>query len=93
MEASSNWLDQSNTNGVAMEIPSRFSCGSMFRNANGDHISSFYFFIGEGNALATEFVGVIMAMDVAIDKNWDNILIGTNSLIVVKSLYNTNIIP
>lgn len=86
------WI-KGNTNDVAKGTPSLCACGSMFRNANGDHVGSFSFFVGKGNSLLTKFMGVIMAMEVEIDKNWDNIWIESNSINMVRALHNTNPVP
>ena len=54
--------------------------------------ASFPSSLGEGNALQVEFMGVIMAFEVAIDKNLDNIWIELDSITVVRALHNTNLV-
>lgn len=86
------WI-KGNTDDVAMGTHSLCACVPMFRYINGDHVGSFSYFIEDGNALIVEFIGAIMAMEVAIDKNLDNIWTETNSFIVARALYNTNLVP
>ncbi|CAI8616382.1 unnamed protein product [Vicia faba] len=66
------WI-KANFDGVAIRIPTQCVYGAMFHNSNGDHMGSFSFFIGADNSLLAKFMGAIMVMEVALDKNWDNL--------------------
>ncbi|XP_058734324.1 uncharacterized protein LOC131606055 [Vicia villosa] len=79
--------------GATIGTPKSCECGAIFRNSLGDHEGSFSFFIGNYTAWLAELLGVIMAMEIAIEKKWSNIWLETDSIIVARLVHNVNLVP
>jgi hypothetical protein len=57
-----------NIDGVA--INNTAACRGIFGNYNSDHLGSFSNFIGQGNALIVELIAAMLAIEIALEKNW-----------------------
>jgi ribonuclease HI len=63
------WDGTSNTDGASIGNPGPAACSGVFRNFKGELIGCFAQNLGVANALYAEFMGVILAIECAYDKN------------------------
>lgn len=63
-----NWI-KCNTDGAVLGNPGQAACAGIFRNINGESLGWFAANLGISNALYAEIMGVILAIEAAIDRN------------------------
>jgi ribonuclease HI len=73
-----NWL-KCNTDGIALGSPGQAACVGLFRNSHGEHIGCFNMNLGIFNALYDEIMGVILAIEFAVEKNRNHLWIESDS--------------
>lgn len=62
-------------------------------NLNNEHFGSFFDYIGIENALISEFIEAMLAMEIAFKNNWTHVCLESDSLLVVKAFFNNNLVP
>ncbi|XP_058770393.1 uncharacterized protein LOC131644024 [Vicia villosa] len=87
-----HWI-KCNTDGTSAGTPQIAACGGIFRDHAGNHLGSFSNRIGHGNAFVAELVGAILAIEIAKQKNWNNLWIETDSKLVVLAFSKPFIVP
>ncbi|MCH85615.1 ribonuclease H protein, partial [Trifolium medium] len=65
-----------NTDGTALGSPGHAACGGILRNHLGQNLGCFAANIGVANALYAELMGVILAIEIAYEKNWNYLWFG-----------------
>jgi ribonuclease HI len=82
-----------NTDGSSLGNPRLAACAGVFRNHKGEFIGGFAQKLGRDNALFAEIMGVILAIECASEKNWNQLWVECDSRLVVSAFKNPNIIP
>lgn len=60
-----------NIDGALAGTPPLADCGAISRNHNCDHLGSFACNLSQENTLLDELMGAILAMEHALNQNWD----------------------
>ncbi|XP_050876223.1 uncharacterized protein LOC127079916 [Lathyrus oleraceus] len=81
------WI-KCNIDNFDIGVPSFCSCGGIFRNDAANLMGSFVNFLGDGNVLLAELSVAMTAMEIARERKWNNLWIGSNSAIMVKAFTN-----
>lgn len=63
------WL-KGNIDGAAKGTPSLAACGGILRDSLANHIVSFSSFLGNEDSVFAEFFAIIMALEIAMEKNF-----------------------
>ncbi|GAU32064.1 hypothetical protein TSUD_214200 [Trifolium subterraneum] len=84
-----NWL-KCNIDGAAKGNPGLASCGGIFRNHEADMIYCFAEPLGTASAFQAELCGAMRAIEMAHNRNWKNIWLETDSVLVVLAFKNLN---
>lgn len=87
-----DWI-KCNSDGAAQGVPGVAACGGIFRNANVEHLGSYFTNIGPGNAFQAELIGAMLAIEVADIMNWSKLWLETDSKLVVQAFQNPNMVP
>ncbi|GAU15839.1 hypothetical protein TSUD_236550, partial [Trifolium subterraneum] len=87
-----NWI-KCNTDGASIGVPAMAACGGIFRNSRSDHLGSFAFNIGEGNAFLAELTGAMLAIEIAASKNWVYLWLESDSRLVVLAFSKPSMVP
>ncbi|XP_058776647.1 uncharacterized protein LOC131650967 [Vicia villosa] len=87
-----HWI-KCNTDGAASGEPQRAACGGIYRDHTGMHKGSFSKFLGPGNAFLAELFGAILAIEIARQKNWNNLWLETDSTLVVLAFSKPHMVP
>jgi len=87
-----SWI-KCNTDGVSLGSYGLAACGGIFRNWKGDSLGCFAYNIGVANAVYAEILGVILAIECAHQRNWINLWIETDSMLVTLALKSSHIVP
>ncbi|GAU47667.1 hypothetical protein TSUD_380210 [Trifolium subterraneum] len=74
-------------------VPAMAACGGIFRNSRSDHLGSFAFNIGEGNAFLAELTGAMLAIEIAASKNWIHLWLESDSRLVVLAFSKPSLVP
>jgi ribonuclease HI len=82
-----------NTDGSSLGNPGTAASGGIFRNHNGASLGCFACNIGIATAFFAEFLGIILAIEYAFDRNWLQLLIESDSQLAILAFKNPNIIP
>jgi ribonuclease HI len=82
-----------NTDGASIGNPGPAACSGIFRNFKGEFIGGFTQNLGIFNALYAEFMGVILAIEYAYDKNWNLLWVECDSKIVSMALKSPHVVP
>jgi ribonuclease HI len=82
-----NWL-KCNTDGASCGNPVNAACGGIFRNSHADFVYGFAEPLGESTAYIAELSGVIRAIEIAFQNQWNNLWIETDSSSVVATFQN-----
>ncbi|GAU51667.1 hypothetical protein TSUD_180940 [Trifolium subterraneum] len=69
------------------------ACGGIFRNSRSDHLGSFAFNIGEGNAFLAELTSAMLAIEIATSKNWVHLWLEYDSRLVVLAFSKPSMVP
>ncbi|GAU32136.1 hypothetical protein TSUD_218870 [Trifolium subterraneum] len=77
-----NWL-KCNIDGAAKGNPGLASCGGIFRNHVADMIYCFVEPLGTASTFQAELCRAMRAIEVAYSRNWKNIWLETDSVLVV----------
>jgi ribonuclease HI len=79
-----------NTDGASCGNPGNAACGGIFRNSDADFVYGFAEPLGESTAYIAELSGVIRAIEIAFQKQWNNLWIETDSSSVVATFQDRN---
>jgi ribonuclease HI len=79
-----NWL-KCNTDGASCGNPGNATCGGIFRNSAAEFVYGFAEPLGESTAYIAELSGVIRAIEIAYQNQWNNLWIETDSSCVVAA--------
>jgi len=90
--APKDWI-KCNSDGSAQGVPGLASCGGIYRNANAEHLGSFFFNIGVGSSFQVELIGAMLAIEIADSMNWRKFWLETDSKMVVQALQNPQMVP
>jgi hypothetical protein len=82
-----------NTDGTSVGNPGIAACAGIFRNNLGANLGCFAHYIGVANALYAEIMGIILAIECAVDRNWRQLWIESDSMLVISAFKNVSIIP
>lgn len=82
-----------NTDGSALGSPGQSSCAGIFRNNHGESLGCFAANLGISNSFYAELMGVILAVECAIDRNWNNLWIESDSKLANLAVKSPNIVP
>lgn len=85
------WI-KCNIDRLAKGSPMKSSCGVIFRNDSVGHMGSFCAYLNEGNFVLAEFLAVVIAVEKTMERNWTNLWIETNCILVVNVFTNTNLV-
>ena len=80
-----------NTDGAATS--GNAACGGIFRNSNSDFLGVFAINIGQTSALNAELIGAMVAIELAHLKNWYNLWLETDSLLLFLAFKSPKIVP
>jgi ribonuclease HI len=88
----SGWV-KCNIDGSSLGNPGIATTAGIFRNHNGASLGCFASNIGNATAFFAEFLGIILAIECAFDKNWLHLWIESDSQLAILAFKNPNIIP
>jgi len=69
------------------------ACGGMFRNADADFLGAFSVNLGVSTALHFELIAAMVAIEIAHVKNWQNLWLETDSMLVLLAFKSAKIVP
>jgi len=78
-----NWI-KCNTDGTALGAPSLSACAAISRNNLGQCIGCFADNTGNSNAFFVEIMGIILAIEHASEKGWNNLRIESDSVLATS---------
>jgi ribonuclease HI len=87
MPPSLNWI-KCNTDGASSGNPGLASCGGVFRDHNADFLLAFAEPLGIASSYFAELSGVIKAIEIAFDNQWNNLWLETDSMLVINAFKN-----
>jgi len=87
-----NWV-KCNTDGAAHGNPGLPACGGIFRNSDSDFLGAFSINLGVTSALNSELIGAMVAIKIAHVKEWHNLWLETDSMLVFLAFKSSKIIP
>jgi hypothetical protein len=87
-----NWM-KCNTDGTALGSPGQVSCVGLFMNSHEEHIGCFTMNLGIVNALYVEIMGVILAIEFVVQKNWNHLWIESDSRLACMAFKSPLIFP
>jgi hypothetical protein len=79
--------------GVSVGVPGTAVSGGIFRNFKADHLSSFAFNIGGGNAFLAKLTGAMLAIEIAASKNRSYPCLEFDFKLVIKAFTNPVMVP
>jgi len=82
-----------NTNGALTKNPNRASCGGVFRDHNSIFVGAFAQNLNTNSAFNAELLGIITAINIAVENNWMSIWLETDSQLAVLAFKNLNMVP
>ena len=82
-----------NTDGASLGNPGQAACVGIFRNRNGEGIGCFAVNLGLANAFYAELMGIILAVECAVNRNWSFLWIETNSKLATMAVKSPHIVP
>lgn len=85
-----NWI-KGNSDGAS--IGNLAAAGGIFHNSSGVHMGSFSCFLGQGDFFFAEITGAILSIEHAIASHWQCFWLETNSIFVIHSISNLNLVP
>jgi len=85
-----NWV-KCNTDGAASS--GKAACGGIYRNADSEFLGAFAINIGNTSALNAELIGAMVAIELAHLKQWHNLWLETDSMLVFLAFKSPNIVP
>ena len=65
----------------------------MFRNADADFLGAFSVNLGVSTALHFELIAAMVAIEIAHVKNWQNLWLETDSMLVLLAFKSAKIVP
>ncbi|KAK2404238.1 hypothetical protein QL285_053601 [Trifolium repens] len=86
------WI-KCNTDDTFVGNPGIAACAGIFRNNLGANLGCFAHYIGLANALYAEIMGIILAIECAVDRNWRQLWIKSDSKLAVSAFKKSSIIP
>jgi len=87
-----NWV-KCNTDGAAQGNPGSAACGGIFRNSDADLLGAFSVNLGVSTALHSELIAAMLAIEIAHVKNWHNLWLETDSMLVFLAFKSSKIVP
>ena len=87
-----DWV-KCNTDGAACGIPSKATCGGIFRNNEAEFIGCFAQNLGLGSSLFAELSGAMQAIEIAHSKGWFNFWLETDSKLVLLAFKSISLVP
>ena len=87
-----NWL-KVNTDGAVTKNPPKAACGGIFRSSEGFSRGSFAQNLTTDSAFIAEIHGAMLAIEIAHIKNWNNIWLETDSMLLLLAFKNHPMIP
>lgn len=88
----SHWV-KCNTDGAARGAPSLSACGSISRGHRASTMGCFSANLGISYSLHAEFMGAILAMELAITNGWNNFWLECDSQLVVSAFKSSAGVP
>jgi ribonuclease HI len=85
-----NWI-KCNTDGASIGNPGLASCGGVFRDQNADFLLAFAEPLGIASSYFAELSGVIKAIEISFDNQWNNLWLETDSMLVVNAFKNHDV--
>jgi len=85
-----NWI-KGNIDGSASIVAS--ACGIVFRNSDADCILCISENLGMVSSFHAEIIGAMRAIETAFHRNWTNLWLESDSMLVVMASSNTDIVP
>ena len=85
-----NWV-KCNTDGASHGNLGLASCGGIYRNANADFLGAIN--LGVTSALNSELIAAMLAIEIAKLKNWRNLWLETDSMLVYLAFKSSKIVP
>ncbi|PNY15736.1 ribonuclease H [Trifolium pratense] len=85
-----HWV-KCNTDGASTASSS--ACGGIFRNNKAEFLCGFAENIGLSSALIVELYGAMNAIEIAASKNWRNLWLETDSILVVMAFKSPQLVP
>lgn len=87
----SNWI-KVNIDGTAKRAPCMAGCGGIFRG-NVAILGGFAFNVGVSFVLHAEFLGAMLAIELAHKKGWHRLWLEYDSKLVIDAFNSMNIVP
>jgi hypothetical protein len=87
-----HWI-KCNTNGTSLGNPGQEACAGVFQNRNGEDIGCFAFNLGLANAFCAELMGIILAVECALDRNCKFLWIETDSGLATLAVKSPHMVP
>lgn len=75
-----SWI-KCNTDGATLGSSGLAACGGIFKNCSGESLGYFAYNTGLANSVYAEIFGVILAIECAHQRNWNNLWIATDSML------------
>jgi hypothetical protein len=78
-----------NTDGSSFGNPGYAASAGIFRNHHGACLGCFVFNIGIATAFFAEFLGIIIAIECAYERNWKRLWIESDSMLAISAFKNS----
>lgn len=86
------WI-KCNTDGASIGTTGQAACAGIFRNRNGESLGCFAVSLGIANAFYAELMGIIFAVECAIEKRYTHLWIESDSKLAILAVKSPNIVP
>ena len=78
---------------AAQGNPGMAACGGIFRNSDADFLVAFSVNLGVSTALHSELIAAMVVIEIAHVKNWHNLWLETDSMLVFLAFKYAKIVP
>ncbi|KAJ4702472.1 Ribonuclease H protein [Melia azedarach] len=82
-----------NSDGLAKGNPGDSACGGVFCDHLGNFLGGFSLCIGLNTVFFAELLAVILVVELAFERGWNNLWLESDSMIVIQHLYNPSLLP
>jgi len=87
-----NWW-KVNIDGALVKNPLQSVCGGIFRNSFGFTVGGFAQHLSTDSVFVAEIFGAILAIEIAHNRNWLNLWLETDSMLLLQAFKNSDMVP
>ena len=82
-----------NSDGASIGCSRAAACGGVFRNSSSNFLGAFAVNLGTSNALCSEIIGAMLAIEIAHRMNWRYLWLETDSMLVSLAFKSSKVVP